>query len=124
MRSHLVVNNTDYTDHIVPDSYDIYSEDIYESWLDGNKREHRIIVAKKIRGSLQIRCAPGILPLSTFLASWNTATDNGVTTMGIYVPNEDKFSAIEAYCAIKPAQHIKDVGGNLYDVLTIEISER
>ena len=47
MKTHLVINGVDYTPHIVDDSYDINSNDVYESWEDGNKVEHRIPVTKK-----------------------------------------------------------------------------
>lgn len=124
MRTHLVINNTDYTDYIVGDSYEVNSEDIYESWKDGNMREHRIIIAKKVNGSLQIACSEETLRLSDFLAAVDAATNNGVLTMGLYVPNTDSFEALECYYHIESSQHIKSIGGKLYDVLTLNLTER
>ena len=124
MRSHLVINNKDFTDHIVPDTYEVGAEDIYESWNDGNMREHRIIIAKKVRGSLQIRCSEGTLPLSDFLADVRAATVNGVLTLGLYVTTMDSFEALECYYHIESSDHIKDTGGKLYDVLTLNLTER
>lgn len=124
MRTHLVINNKDFTDYIVPDSYDINSEDVFESWKDGNMREHRIIVTKKVGGSLQIRCSEDTLPLGDFLADVDAATDNGVLMVGLYVPNLDSFKALECYYSIETDQHIKSIGGKLYDVLTVNLTER
>lgn len=126
MRTHLVVNNTDLTAHIVSGSYDVNSEDQYESWKDGNYREHRIIVTSKVSGSFDIACSnrTGSITLAEFLDLWNGAVDNGVVTIGLYVPNKDKFEALEAYFDIETKDHILSGDGNFIDVLKITIKER
>lgn len=126
MRTHLVVNNTDLTAHIVSGSYDVNSEDQYESWKDGNYREHRIIATSKVSGSFDIACSnrTGSITLAEFLDLWNGAVDNGVVTIGLYVPNKDKFEALEAYFDIETKDHILSGDGNFIDVLKITIKER
>lgn len=126
MRTHLVVNDTDLTAFVVSGTYDVSSEDQYESWKDGNYREHRIIVTSKVSGSFDIACSnrTGSITLAEFLDLWDGAVDNGVITMGIYIPNKDKFEAIEAYYEIKPKDHILSGDGSFIDVLTITIQER
>lgn len=124
MKTHLVIGETDYTNYIVPDSYDIHTESVYESWKDGNMLEHRIIIASKAKGKFKIRCSEDTLPLSDFISAWNSEVENGVVTLGLYVINTDTFEALECYYDIKPAQHIKSTGGKLYDVLEINITQR
>lgn len=126
MRTHLVVNDMDLTAHIVSESYDIGSEDQYESWKDGNYREHRIIVTSKVTGSFDLACSnrPGSITLAQFLELWEGAVVNGVVTLGLYIPNRDKFEAIEAYYEIKTKDHILSGDGSFIDVLTITIQER
>ena len=50
MQRHLLINGVDYTPYIVDGSYAIDSEDVYESWDDGNRVEHRIVVTQKVVG--------------------------------------------------------------------------
>ncbi len=126
MKTHVVVNNMDLTPYIVSGSYDVYSEDTYESWNDGNMVEHRIVVTDKVMGSFEIGCSDkrdGIT-LSDFLTNWNAATDNKVVTIGLYIPNKDKFEAFNCYYSIRPKEHILTGNGDFIDVLTIEIKER
>ena len=124
MRTHLIIGGEDLTDYIVQDSYDVNSNDVYESWKDGNMMEHRIIVASKVKGKFKIACSEATLPLSDFLETWNSAVTNGVVTLGLYVTNTDTFEALECYFSIKSAQHIKSTGGKLYDVLDVEVTQR
>lgn len=126
MRTHLVVNDTDLTAHIVSGSYDISSEDQYESWKDGNFKEHRIIVTSKVSGSFDLACSnrTGSITLAEFLDLWDGAVDNGVITLGLYVPNKDKFELIEAYYEINPKDHILSGDGSFIDVFTIKLQER
>lgn len=124
MRSHLIVADQDFTDYIVQDSYNVVSEDVYKSWEDGNMLEHRVIVKTKVKGKFKISCNERGLSLSDFLSAWNSAVNNGVVTLGVYVVNEDSFKLLECYYKITSAQHIKSIGGKLYDVLDIEITQR
>lgn len=126
MKTHLVINGVDYTPHIVDDSYDINSNDVYESWEDGNKVEHRIPVTKKISGAVQILCSEksGWLHVEDFLADLNAATDNSVLTCGVFVPNLNAFKALDCYYTLKNTSHIKD-GSNLFsDIFELELKER
>lgn len=124
MKTHLTVYNTNLTDYIVPDSYEVYEEDVYKSWEDGNMVEHRVQIAKKVKGKFKIRCSEDTLPLSQFLDKWNHTITNGYAQIGVYVINKDSFQAVQCYYAIRPAQHVKSIGGQLYDVLEVEITQR
>lgn len=123
MKTHIVVNDTDLTPYVVDGSYNIKSSDTYESWQDGNKKEHRIIITSKINGSFQIACG-GDLTLSEFLEVWNSAVNNGILRIGLYVTNTNTFEAIECYFEIDPEDHILTAGGKWIDVLSIKIMER
>lgn len=123
MKTHIVVNNTDLTPYIVDGSYDVNASDTYESWQDGNFKEHRVIVASKVSGSFQIACGGG-LTLSAFLGIWDGAVDNGVLTIGLYVPNKDTFGVYECYFEMENKDHILTAGGRWVDVFNIKIQER
>lgn len=126
MRTHVVINGINMTPYVVDGSYKIGTDDEYESWKDGNKVEHRIIVSSKVTGSFDIVCSnkSNSITLADFLAALNAATDNGVLTMGIYVPTTNSFEAINCYYTKENTEHIITGEGNIIDVITITIKER
>lgn len=126
MRTHVIINNTDMTPYIVDGSYKIRTEDEYESWKDGNKIEHRIITSSKVTGSFDIACSnrANSITLANFLAALDAATNNGVLTMGIYVPTTNSLEAINCYYEKENTEHILSGDGSFIDVLTITIKER
>lgn len=122
----VVVNNTDITNYIIEGSYQMDSNDIYESWKDGNMREHRIIVAHKVNGKFQVVCSNrnNSITLHDFLTLWNGAVDNGVVTLGVYILDTDSTEMIEAYYDIENVKHDRAGDGSFIDVLEIKITER
>lgn len=126
MRNHLTVAGHNLTKYIVDETYEINAEDTYESWNDGNMVEHRVVTSQKIKGSFDICCTDqtGELSLSDFLSYWNSAVDNKVATLGLYVPALNEFVALECYYTIKSKKHIKKGDGTFIDILTITIKER
>lgn len=126
MRTHIVINSVDYTPYVVEGSYKIGTKDSYESWNDGNMLEHRIIIAQKITGSVQLVCSemPRGRLASDFLNDIEAATDNGVLTIGVFVPSLGTFKAINCYYSLENTSHIKSIGGKFTDVFELQIKER
>lgn len=126
MQSQVVVNNTDISNYIVAGSYKINQEDESESWKDGNKTEHRIVVAQKIKGSFQVVLSNKrrSITLQQFMEIWNAAVINHVATLGVRVINTGAFEAIECYYSMKNVQHDLSADGTFVDVIEITISER
>lgn len=120
----VVVGGIDITNYIVTGSYNVNAADQYESWQDGNRREHRVIIRSKVSGSFEIGCCDKTITLSDFLDAWNSAVDNGVVTMGCTVLNTGTFEALEAYYDITCKQHIKKGDGKIIDVMSVKIQER
>lgn len=126
MRNHLTVANQNLTPFIVDGSYDIQTDDQSESWNDANMLEHRVIISTKVTGSFQIVCSnrANSITLADFLALWESAVDNGVVTLGLYVPSRNSFEALNCYYEIKSSEHILTADGGFIDVLTISLKER
>lgn len=126
MQTHLIINGVDYTPYIVDGSYKIDTDDVYESWTDGNMKEHRIYVSRKVTGSVQILCSEeGTWPrVDTLKSDLAAATTNHVTMLGVYVPTMGSVQAINCYYDLKSTSHIKSIGGKFTDVFTLEIKER
>lgn len=124
MQTHITVNSVDMTPYVVDGSYDVVSNDSYESWKDGNFVEHRVIVTSKVEGSFEIVCSDKTITLSDFLTAWNAAVSNGVVTIGLYVPTLNSFQALECYYEIENPDHIKKMDDTFVDVLKIKVKER
>lgn len=126
MQSQVVVSSTDISRYIVDGTYNLNTEDQYESWKDGNLIEHRIIVSTKIRGSFQVVLSNKRrdMSLSDFMTLWNSAVSNGVATIGVRAANTGVFEAIECYYSMKNVSHALSADGTFVDVIEIEISER
>lgn len=121
----VMVNNTDITEYINKKTYKMNAEKSYESWLDGNYREHRIYTRTKIEGSFEVALyGKNNMLTQNFLDLWNGAVNNEIVTMGVFVQNTNKFEMIEAYFEFDGKAHREMINGNYCDILTIKIIER
>lgn len=121
----VTINGVDLTPHIPPKSYKVNSKKDYKSWEDGNNKEHRkYSPRRKVSGSFDINLY-GYDNMTTeqFLTLWNSAVDNEVVTMGVFVLNENKFEAIEAYFEHEGKFHGEMNNGEYCDVMTVHIQE-
>lgn len=125
MNTLVIVNNTDITPYIDWASYALASQDIFQSWTDGNFVEHRIYSRARISGSFRVwLCGKNGMDVDAFMELWNAATNNHITTLGVYDNVSNSIKVINAYCNIIPQSHREMVNGNYFDILTIEVTER
>lgn len=119
------INGVDLTPYISPKSYKMNAEDIYESWEDGNYREHRLVTRERIKGSFEIALyGQDGMTTQNFLDTWNGGVDNHVATLLVFVQNKNKNEAIEAYYKFSGTFHREMLNGDYCDKLTVEITER
>lgn len=119
-----IVNGTDITKHINSKSYKMNSSKNYQSWLDGNYREHRIYTRSKIQGSFTvILYGQDDILTQDFIDNWNGAVDNDVVTITLYVQNTNKMETIEAYFEFDGSFHREMINGEYCDKLSIKIEE-
>ena len=116
------VNSTDITRYIDKDTYQVNSEDVYESWQNANFVEKRVFVRKRVEGKFEIRCGKG-LTLASFISNWEAAVSNDVVTMGVFVQNTNSFEAIEAFYSFEGQEHVELDNGAFYDRLIVKIKE-
>lgn len=121
----VLVNNVDITEYINPKTYKMNAEKTYESWLDGNYREHRIYTRERIKGSFEISLyGQNNMLTQNFLDLWEGGVNRNVVTLLVYVQNTNQMEAIEAYFDFSGKFHREMINGNYCDVLTINILER
>ena len=120
-----IVNNVDITEYINPKTYSMNAEGTYESWEDGNYREHRIYIRKKIKGSFEVALyGQNNMLTQNFLDLWNGAVTNNIVTMLVYVQNTNQMEPIEAYFEFSGKFHREMINGNYCDKITIKITEK
>lgn len=118
------VNGTDITKYIIKDTYKVNSEPVYESWLDGNFREHRIYTRNRVSGSFDVIFFDDDNgAYRNFLTLLAGATVNNLLTVGLFVLDTCKFEALQVYYNITAAQHAETTDGRMVNKMTIEIEE-
>ena len=119
------INSVDITPDINPKTYSMNAEKAYESWQDGNYREHRIYTRTRIKGSFEVALyGQNNMTTSDFLDTWNAGVTNNIATMLVYVQNLDRNEAIQAFFEFKGTFHREMINGNYCDILKIDIVER
>lgn len=123
------INGVDITPYINEKTYKMNADKTYETWLDGNFREHRIYTRNKITGSFDVSLyGKNGIDTDAFLDIWSGGVENEVATLLVYVQNTNKNEAIEAYYEFEGKFHRKILSsGNtdrFLDKLTIKITER
>lgn len=118
------VNGIDITKYIIKDTYDVNAEPVYESWTDGNFREHRIQIRDRVKGSFDvIFFDDDNTAYQNFLTLLDSATDIDRLTIGLFVLNKSVFQAFEVYYKITAAQHAETSDGRIVNKMSIEIEE-
>lgn len=118
------IGTTDITKYVIKDSYSVNTEPVYESWQDGNFREHRIYTRKRIQGKFDvIFFDEDNGAYQDFLDLLDGQTTNHLTTMGLYVENDSSFEALQAYVHITAKQHAETTDGRMVNKMTLNIEE-
>jgi len=119
------INGVDLTPFISEKSYKMNAESQYESWKDGNYKEHRIYTTRKIKGSFTV-CLYGYQNMTTqaFLNNWSGGVTNHVASLTVFVQNQNTTKNIDAYYTFEGTFHREMINGKYCDKLTINIQER
>lgn len=121
----VVIGTTDITEYVVEGTYKMDGKDTYQSWLDGNMVEHRIIVNSKVEGSFDVVLSnKNNMPLDDFYEIFANAENLGVVNALVYVTNKGIKKAISAYYELTSKEHRLLADGSFLDVVTVGIKER
>ena len=77
---------TDYTAFLKTNDYNVTSEDVLDTWTDGNRRTRGNVVRTRISGSVKLVMRKSTY--ETFLSDWAAAKNaDGTYTIGVHVNN-------------------------------------
>ena len=125
MTGQAIIGSTDISNLIVDDTYKMDTEEVYESWEDGNRVEHRIYTSSKLRGSFDVvLSSKSGYTLPQFKTLINSATTKNVLLGAFYCTNTGAVKAVYAFCTLTNKSHILTADGSFIDILTVEITER
>ena len=118
------LNGTDITKYIIKDTYDVNTEPVFESWQDGNFKEHRVYIRDRVKGSFDVIFFDDDNgAYQDFLDLLASVTVNRVTTIGLYVLNTSQTGLFEVYYTIKAVQHAETTDGRMVNKMTIDLEE-
>ena len=118
------LNGTDITKYIIKDTYDVNTEPVFESWQDGNFKEHRVYIRDRVKGSFDVIFFDDDNgAYQDFLDLLASVTVNRVTTIGLYVLNTSHTGLFEVYYTIKAIQHAETTDGRMVNKMTIDLEE-
>ena len=122
----VVIGSTNIKNYVVAGSYKMDAQDSYESWLDGNYVQHRVIVTSKVNGSFDVVCSnkSGDITLNDLYEIFANAEDVGVVICSVYVTNKGIQKTIEAFYKITNKEHTLLADGTFLDVVTVSIEEK
>jgi len=118
------INDTDITQYILSETYDMNQSDVYVEWTDANYIDHRNIVRTRVEGKFEVKF---LLQRNydSFVELINSnKTVGGYIPLTVYVNNQVTTKKIDAFCEFKPII-LKDYGdGKIYKSFKIEVKER
>lgn len=121
----VIIGTTDITPYVIEGTYKMDAQDTYESWQDGNKAEHRIIVTSKVKGEFNVvLCNKNNMTLADFSDIFINAESNGVINALVKVTNKGTSKAISAYYELTNKEHTLLADGSFLDIVTVGITER
>lgn len=123
-RLFIVAGVMDLTNYIVAPSYQVNLADGYEEWTDNNKVTHRDIVARKAKGSFDIRFQT-IEEYQTFMIVMKDyKKQNGSYDCTVYCNNLLSAYTTEMYIDFDAADVMPFIGAKDYDPINITVEER
>lgn len=118
------IGNTDFTEAINAQDFEVNNEEVYTSWTDINGNEHRDHVRKRISG----RFVLGYASASDFAAAVSTITTaiatNGYTSCQVYANNDGATHTINAYLTLTGEGKYDFVNQRQWQTLQVDIMER
>jgi len=118
------INTTDLTAFVDIQNYKMNSEDVYSTWTDGNKVDHRVITRQRIRGEVKLGFASAT-DFASFMTLLGTAKNaNGYYPVTAYVNNTGTTQTFNAFLDTSDTDKWDTVNSRQWQVVTVTVTER
>lgn len=120
----LQIGSTDLSPAADIQSYEMNSQDVYETWTDANWLDHRVIVRQRISGKVKLgySSAAAFTALQTLLAAARQA--DGSYTVTAYVQNTGAMATFDCYIDTEGADKWDLKNSRQWQVVTLTITGR
>lgn len=119
-----IIGSTDVTAFVDIQNYKMNSEDVYSTWTDGNKVDHRVITRQRIRGEVKLGFAKAT-DFSSFMTLLGTArTADGYYPVTAYVQNTGTTPTFNAFLDTSDTDKWDIVNGRQWQVVTVTVTGR
>lgn len=120
-----IVNGTmDLTTLIEVPSYQVNLEDGYEEWTDNNQVTHRDILAKKAKGSFNVRFESVDQYQAFMMYLKNNKKQNGSYDCSVYLNNMLETINTEMFIDFAPENFMPYIGVKEYDSIEVTVEQR
>lgn len=118
------INETDLTEFVDIQNYDVNLVEEYNAWFDGNGNEHRNVYAKKAAGTLQLGFRNDE-EIAEFHDLLNAAKHiDGYYPVKTSINNAPGVRSYNAFITIAGAGKYDELNGREWVVYTLEVKER
>lgn len=120
----LTIGSTDITGSIDIQNYTMNKEAVYESWMDGNWQEHRVVSRQRITGRAQagFRNATDLASFMSTLAGAQQA--DGYYSVTAYINNTGTTETFNAFIEMTATVKWDFLNNRRWHVLTLTITQR
>lgn len=118
-----VVNNVDFSDHVLAGTFEVGDIPIYTEWTDANGRDHREVYRKRLQGSFDMFFRT-VTEFEEFNLAYKTARrESGLTTIMIMNNSNNQVEQKEVYIEFSPIRNRRDDWEDYYEQFTVDVKE-
>ena len=106
------INETDITQYILSESYNVNQKNEYNEWTDANRVNHRDIIRTRVSGEFELQFKIGDeTPYNNFVTLLKDNTASGVLPITVFVNNINERKTINVFYEYLPVM-VKNVRSN------------
>lgn len=118
-----IVNNIDFSGHVLAGTYEVGNEPIYTEWQDANGRYHREVFRKRLQGSFDMYFKT-VDEFEQFNQAYKTIRqDSGLTKVSIMNNSTNQVEIKDVYLDFSPVRNRRDDWEDYYETFTVDIKE-
>lgn len=120
----LQIGNTDLTDYIDIQNYEVNKEPVYEEWTDGNHVKHRNKIRTRISGSFKVGFKTAAEATAFITLLTNSITSGSYYTASIYTNDDDTLNTADIYLDGTAIIKRDLLNGRVWHEYSLEVEER
>lgn len=118
-----VINNVDFSNHVLAGTYDIGDVPIYTEWTDANGRDHREVFRKRTQGSFDMSFRT-VTEFEEFNQAYKAVRkDSGLTRVSLMNNSTNLVERKDVYLEFSPIRNRRDDWEDYYEQFTVDVKE-